>query len=167
MPVSPKKAFIFGEHPGSEARALMLIRLRRAGRWRTALVRVVTVMLVLAPLFVLSPVASMASPRTLFIHVHGDGAEAHRFGHFGHYQQHTQSGDRLADRGTGDDSNDREPGRAHVHYDACWPSFLISIPARADRDARLAERLPVWSATRTQGAPPGRLLRPPISSDSH
>jgi hypothetical protein len=49
-----------------------------------------------------------------------------------------------------------------VHYDACCPSVLIPVQAPSTHELRAAGRISILLVEPMQGAPPDRLLRPPI-----
>jgi hypothetical protein len=147
----------------------MLVRLKRASRRCIALVW--AMMLV----FALAPVVSVAygAPAGVFsgflLHSHEDGDvdhvhhghdhHSHHRDHDGHYHDH--DGHHHHDDATDDGPKDGGQAPPHVHYDASCPSVLTSIPTAAAL-YRVAERVTLPPVDAKQGAPPGRLLRPPI-----
>jgi hypothetical protein len=64
---------------------------------------------------------------------------------------------------TDDGPDDPGHGPMHVHYDACCPSLPAPVPTLV-AVYRVAHRVVLPLVDARQGAPPGRLLRPPILS---
>ena len=59
-------------------------------------------------------------------------------------------------------TTDQGQQRLHVHYDACCPSVVVPTQSGSALPHRLSDRIAILRVEPMQGAPPGRLLRPPI-----
>jgi hypothetical protein len=141
----------------------MLARLKGASRACRALVWALVVLFALAPAVGMASAAPAGAFSRAFLHIHEHADEGHV--HHGHHHEH---GDRHY--GDGDHSHhdgaagdDPAQSRLHVHHEACCPSMDIPVAAPEAAQYRLAGRLAISPVEPMQGAPPGRLLRPPIS----
>jgi hypothetical protein len=145
----------------------MLARMKRASR------RSITLIWAMVVVFAIAPVVSMAFASPVgafsrsFIHVHAydEPGHVHHGHHHHHHSDHDHDGDhRHHDDGGTNDGHDHDQGKQllHVHYDACCPSVLIPTQSASALPHRLSGRIAILRVEPMQGAPPGRLLRPPI-----
>lgn len=151
----------------------MLALLKRASRRCIALVWAMMLVFALAPVVSVAYGAPAGVLSGFLLHSHEDGDvdhvhHGHNHHHHGHHHHHDRDGHHHDDDGHHhhDDATDGGPNDGgqdplHVHYDASCPSVLTPIPT-ADALYRLAERVTFPPVNARQGAPPGRLLRPPI-----
>jgi hypothetical protein len=145
----------------------MLARLKRASRHCIALVWAMMLAFALAPVVSAAYGAPAGVFSSFFLHFHKDsdaghvhdGHDHHHYDQAGH--EHDHDGHHHHDKATHDGPDDGGQGLLHVHYDASCPSVLTPVPT-ADAPYRPAERVAMPPVDTKQGAPPGRLLRPPI-----
>jgi hypothetical protein len=136
----------------------MLARLKQASRRGIALVWAMAVVFALAPVIGAAYGAPAGVLSRFVLHAHADGDHGHvHHGDDDHHHGHDHDG------ATDDGPDDPGHGPAHVHYDACCPSLLMSVPT-TDVLYRVGHRITIPPAEAKQGAPPGPLLRPPILS---
>jgi hypothetical protein len=148
----------------------MLARLKRASRRCIALVWAMMLVFALAPVVSVAYGAPAGVISGFVLHSH-EGGDAdhihhghHHHHHHGHHHDldgHDHDGHHHDDDATDDGPQDGGQGPLHVHYDASCPTVLTSVPT-AEALYRLAERITLPHVEAKQGAPPGRLLRPPI-----
>jgi hypothetical protein len=148
----------------------MLARLKRASRRCGALVWVMAVVFAAAPVISTAhgaPVGTFSRPLIhAHAHAHGDEGHIHRGHgrhHYGHHHHHDHDGHHHHDDAADDGTDDPAQDRLHVHYDASCPSVAIAAPM-ASLLHRVADRVVIAPVEAKQGAPPDRLLRPPISA---
>jgi len=149
----------------------MLAHLKRAGRRCIALVWAMALVFAAAPAVAMASATAAGEFSRFFMHAHGQGEDDHHHGH--HHFSHVHDGEAdhhhdgeaghhhhgsVGDT-PGDDS--RQPG-LHVHFDACCPSVLVPVQAATLPRHLLAGRMAVARFAPLRGAPPDRLLRPPI-----
>ena len=143
----------------------MLARLKRASRRCIALVWAMMLVFALAPVVSVAYGAPAGVISGFLLHSHEDGDADHvHHGHGHHHHDHAghdHDGHHHDDDATDDGPQDGGQGPLHVHYDASCPSVLTPVPT-ADALYRVAERVTLPPVDAKQGAPPGRLLRPPI-----
>lgn len=137
----------------------MLERLKHGSRRGTALVWAMAVVFALAPVIGVACGAPAGVFSRFVLHAHADGDHGHVHHGDDDHHHHGHHHDDATDGGTGDPGH----GPVHVHYDACCPSLLMSVPT-AGVLYRVGHRVTIPPAEAKQGAPPGRLLRPPILS---
>jgi len=126
----------------------------------------------MATVFALAPAVSMALAvpvgafSRFLVHAHEHGDEDHVHDGYHHHHGHDQDGhdSHHHDDGADDDGQNDDPGqpRLHVHCDACCPSVLIPFQTPSTLQHRAADRIAILPVEPMQGAPPDRLLRPPI-----
>ena len=139
----------------------MLARLKRASR------RCVALIWAMAFVFAVAPVVSMAfaSPVGAFsrflVHAHEHDEDHVHQGYHHHHGHHHH--DDATDDGQHDDQGQH---RLHIHYDACCPSVLMPAQGVSTLQHRVADRITILPVEPMQGAPPDRLLRPPIPLSS-
>lgn len=94
----------------------------------------------------------------------GDGeGHVHAAGH-GHHHHDNDGAIHHHDDATGDSgSADQGEHRLRVHYDGCCPSIVMPVVMTGVLRQRVTSRVALLPAEPMQGAPPGCLLRPPIS----
>lgn len=146
----------------------MLARLKRGSRRFVALIWATVLVFGLAP----AASAAFSAPVGAFsrfvvhAHEHGDEGRLHCGHHHHHGHLHGEHGSQYHDDGVidGGQVDDQGQHHLHVHYDACCPSVLISVVAASMLERRVADRVTIAPAEQGQGAPPDRLLRPPIPS---
>jgi hypothetical protein len=150
----------------------MLVGLRKASA------RTVALIWAMVGLFALAPALSMAfaTPVGAFsrslVHSHADDEPGHN--HHGHHHHHSSHHHDHGDDDHGDAGHHHEddgnrggsadPGQhgTHVHFEACCPSILLPVQDATARH-RPSDRMVILPVEPMQGAPPDRLLRPPIS----
>lgn len=149
-----------------------MARLKRASRRCIALVWAMVLVLALAPVISVAngAPAGVFSHFMMHAHAYGDHDHVHhgddgdhRHGHHCHDGHCHDDGDHHHDDMTDDGPDDSGQGPLHVHYDACCPTMLMPLPT-AVVGYRVAYRVVLPLVSARQGAPPGRLLRPPILS---
>jgi hypothetical protein len=144
----------------------MLAQLKRVSRRHIALVWAMIVVFAVAPLLSLAAAVPAGAFSRLLVHSH-DGAElGHVYhGHLHHHGHEHDDGDHHhhADHGMGDvDEHDQSQPQPHVHYEAGCPSVVLPELDGAVVRHRLRDRVAIRRALPMQGAPPDRMLRPPI-----
>jgi hypothetical protein len=144
----------------------MLARLKRASRRDIALVWAMMLVFVLAPVIGVAHGAPACVPMHFLMHAHADGDVDHvHYGdddhHHRHQTGHDHDGDHHHDDMADDGPDGTGQGPLHVHYDACCATMLMPLPAIVI-GYRVAHRVVLPPVHARQGAPPGRLLRPPI-----
>jgi hypothetical protein len=144
----------------------MLARLKQASRHSTALVWAMVIVFALAPVISVAYGAPAGVLSRFVLHAHADADHGHLHhgddDHHDHgHHDHGRGGHHHDDAVTDDSPGDPGQGPAHVHYDVCCPSLMMSTPATGVL-YRLGHRVAIPPAEARQGAPPGRLLRPPI-----
>lgn len=143
----------------------MLARLKKASRRCAALIWATAFVFALAPVISMAYAAPAGAFARVLLHVHEPDEAGHV--HHGHYHDNhahdQQGGHHHYDDGT-DVGSDDDPGqpRLHVHYDACCPSILIPVLSPATFAYRVADPVTAAPVQPMHGAPPDRLLRPPI-----
>jgi hypothetical protein len=136
--------------------------------WKTASAKVVAFVWAMTVVFALCPVLSSAIlvPVGVFaqglVHSHEHGDEHHT--HYGHHHHHQHD---VVDQHH-DDDVDSEPDRegllvAHVHVDAGCPCLDLPVLPTGLVNDRAWSRMEPPPVEAMQGAPPDRLLRPPIT----
>jgi hypothetical protein len=144
----------------------MLARLKRASRRSIAFVWAMSAMFAMAPALSMSLASPLGAFSRSFIHVHAADEPGHvHHDHHHHHYDHDHDGDHghHHDGGTNDgQDHDRGQQRLHVHYDASCPSVVIPAQNGSALPHRLSGRMAILRVEPMQGAPPGRLLRPPI-----
>jgi hypothetical protein len=140
----------------------MLARLKKASRACRALVWALVALFALAPAISMASAAPAGAFSRLFLHVHEHADDGHV--HHGHH--HRDHADHHHDDG-GQTRHDGASGSGqshlHIHHEACCPSMDIPVAVPGTAQYRLAGRLAIPPVEPMHGAPPGRLLRPPIS----
>src|SRR5262245_6950964 len=147
----------------------MLVELKRASRCMVALVWVMVLVFAVAPALAMAFATSAGAFSGFVVHAHHH-AEA---GHVHHGYHHHPHGHMHDDGDVDHDHDDPVAAgqqddlgqpRTHAHLDVCCPSLLVPIETSAPVHDRLAGRVAVPRVEPLQGAPPDRLLRPPIPS---
>jgi hypothetical protein len=114
--------------------------------------------------FALAPVIT-AAYGALFVHDHAHADREHVHHSHGHHHHghhhHDHDGHHHDDDATDDGADDAGQNRLHVHYEASCPSVLMPV-LMANLVQHLPDRLTIPVVEARQGAPPERLLRPPI-----
>lgn len=142
----------------------MIGRLRQAGKRRAVLLWALALIFAVAPALSMSfaaPAGSFARPT---VHSHDHGDEPHSHHHHHHHDHDHADGGMIDDLGAGHDgqSGHGDHDRAHVHYDASCPSIIVPAPVSLTLDERLSATVDPPPTKALHGAPPSRLLRPPI-----
>jgi hypothetical protein len=144
----------------------MLARLNRASRRGIALIWAMAAVFASAPGVSMAFATPVGAFSRFLLHVHDDGASGHvHHGHGDHRHNHGHDGDGVHHHHDGlGHASDADTGQPwlHVHHDACCPSLLLPAPCGASVQHRLSDRIAVLRVEPLQGAPPGRLFRPPI-----
>jgi hypothetical protein len=139
----------------------MLARLKKGTRACRALVWALVALFALAPAVGMAYAAPAGAFSRLFLHIHVHADDGHV--HHGHHHEHGDHHHDDGDHSHHDDASDPGQSRLHIHHEACCPSMDIPVAAPETAQYRLAGRLAIPPVGPMQGAPPGRLLRPPIS----
>lgn len=148
----------------------MLARLKRANRRCAAPIWAMALVFALAPVISIAFAVPAGAFSRFLIHSHADGDDDHV--HHGHHHlhhghdhyhdgDHDHDSEHHQDDAVNNGSSDQGQHRLHVHYDASCPSVLVPEPIGSILH-RVVDRVGVPPIEAKQGAPPGRLLRPPI-----
>jgi hypothetical protein len=123
-------------------------------------------------MFAIAPAVSMAlaapvgafSRFLIHAHEHGDEDHVHHGHHHHHAAHHEEHDGHHHNDGAIDDGQHDDQGqhRLHVHYDASCPSVLVPILTADTLEQRSSGWMSLLPVAPMQGAPPDRLLRPPI-----
>ena len=142
----------------------MLARLKRAGRSCVALIWAMAALFALAPAVSMAFAAPVGAFSRVLLHVHGHDEQAMCIMDITITQISTRrSSPRRRRTDDGPDHDDQGQHRLHVHHDACCPSVLMPSQSGETRaDIALAGPDHHPPVEPMQGAPPDRLLRPPI-----
>jgi hypothetical protein len=142
----------------------MLTQLKRASRLCAALSWAVALLFALAPSVAMAYAAPAGAFSAIFVHAHEHGDEDHD--HHEHHHGHVHAGGEDHHYHPADDGRQGDPGQPclHVHFDVCCPSVLVPVQTAAPLQHRVADRLALPRVEPLEGAPPDRLLRPPIPS---
>jgi len=144
----------------------MLVRLKGASRRNIALVWAMTLVFALAPGLSMAFAAPVGAFSRFLVHAHADdepGHVHHGHHHHHHHAGHQDDGDHHHHDDDGGTSDTQDRGQqSHVHYDACCPSVVMPSQGVSTLRHRLADRITIHKVEPMQGAPPDRLLRPPI-----
>lgn len=135
----------------------MLARMKRANRRSIALIWAMAAVFAVAPGLSMAFASPVGAFSRFLVHAHADDEP----GHVHHHHHHDGDHHHHDDGGTAD-GQDRDQQLLHVHYDAWCPSVVIPTQGVSTLPYRLADRITIQKVERTQGAPPDRLLRPPI-----
>jgi hypothetical protein len=151
----------------------MLAQLKGASRRYVAPVWAMMLVFVLAPALGAAHGAPPGVFSHFLVHAHAPGDHGHAPGGHGHHHHgdehhhghhhHHDDGHHHHDDAMDDGQSDSGQGPLHAHYDASCPSALMPLPT-ASVLYRVAHRVGLPPVDAKQGAPPGRLLRPPILS---
>jgi hypothetical protein len=143
----------------------MLARLKTTSRRNIAIVWTMLAVFALAPALSLAAAVPAGAFSRVLVHSH-DGAElGHLYNGHHHHDHEHDDGDhhQHSDHGMGDvDKHDPSQPQPHVHYDAGCPSVVIPVQYGAPVRHRFRDRVAIQRVPPLLGAPPGRLLRPPI-----
>ena len=146
----------------------MLTRLKRASRRRVALIWAVALVFALAPAVSMACASPVGAFSRLLAHAHANDVDGHV--HHGHHHHHGHGHDQHDGHHDHDAAiydgqpDDQGQQRLHVHYDACCPSAMVPTHGVSRLQHRVADRIAILRVEPMQGAPPDRLLRPPIPS---
>jgi hypothetical protein len=138
----------------------MISRLRQAGRRRAVLAWTLALVFAVAPALSIAFAAPAASFTNAVVHSHHHGDAPHSHHHLHHDQDRADGGmvDTLDTKHDGQGGHDR----AHVHHDASCPSIVVPAPVLLTLDQQLSTPVDPPPTKALHGAPPSRLLRPPI-----
>jgi hypothetical protein len=141
----------------------MIWRLRQAGRRRAVLAWTLALVFAVAPALSIAFAAPAGSFTNAVVHSHDHGDTPHSHHHHHHDHEHADGG-MIDDFGAGHDgqSGHGDHDRAHVHYDASCPSVIVPTPVSLTLCQQLSAAVDPPPTKALHGAPPGRLLRPPI-----
>lgn len=125
--------------------------------------RFITLVWVMMLAFAIAPAASAVSaqPVGAFSHVVVHAHDHDQAAHIHHLGDHDHD-----DVAAVDDNPTGNPSQlpVHVHSQACCPSVIVPVFNAATPQDRVAGIMAIAPIESMKGAPPGRLLRPPIRS---